>query len=167
MKKSDLAFYAGIGSRETPADICDYMTTTAERLARLGFILRSGGAKGADKAFEAGAGKGKVIFRPEHATADSMREASRHHSAWNKCNARAQRLHGRNVLIILGEDSLDNEEMWVQFVISWTPPDIPRGGTKLGMRVAEERRIPVFNLAVPGKREELESLLGRLEREIE
>ena len=162
----ELVYYAGIGSRETPLDICDYMTATAERLAKLDFVLRSGGARGADKAFEAGAGKAKAILRPEDATTSAIREAARFHPAWKKCSPLAQRYHGRNVMIILGEDDLGNEEMWVEFVICWTPPDIPRGGTKLGMRVAEDRKIPVFNLAVPGMEENLESLLSRLEREV-
>lgn len=156
-------YYAGIGSRETPTDILNYMNTVARRLAKLGFILRSGGAKGADKAFKAGANGVSVILRPGHATVEAIKEASKFHPAWKKCSASAQRLHGRNVMIILGEDKLDDEDKWVEFVICWTPPEIPRGGTKLGMRVAEDRGITVFNLAVHGKRELLESLLERLE----
>lgn len=159
---SEPAYYAGIGSRETPADILKYMTDVAIRLAKLGFILRSGGAKGADKAFEAGAGKAKSILKANRATASAIREASRFHPKWSMCDSYAQRLHGRNVMIILGEDDLADEEQWVQFVISWTDPNIARGGTKLGMAVAKDREIPVFNLAVPGQKEELESLLARL-----
>jgi len=43
--------YAGIGSRETPLEICTAMGAIAIRLAGAGFLLRSGGADGADKAF--------------------------------------------------------------------------------------------------------------------
>jgi predicted Rossmann fold nucleotide-binding protein DprA/Smf involved in DNA uptake len=42
-------YYAGIGSRETPKDICDIMTQLAIKLANNGWVLRSGGAKGADR----------------------------------------------------------------------------------------------------------------------
>lgn len=48
-------FYTGIGSRETPDDILDMMRRLGATLGRLGWTLRSGGAKGADTAFEEGA----------------------------------------------------------------------------------------------------------------
>ena len=47
-------YFAGIGSRETPQDILKLMTKSAYRLEQLGYVLRSGGARGADKAFELG-----------------------------------------------------------------------------------------------------------------
>lgn len=50
-----MKFYAGIGSRETPQDVLDLMTALAEKLAWDGWTLRTGGAPGADQAFEAGA----------------------------------------------------------------------------------------------------------------
>ena len=59
--------YAGIGSHETPLLILNEMTAIGRELARLNFTLRSGGAKGADQAFEEGCdefnGK-KEIFVP-------------------------------------------------------------------------------------------------------
>lgn len=69
----------------------------------MGFTLRSGGAIGADKAFEAGASNNKEIFRPKDATEDSINLASKFHPAWNKCNDYVRKLHGRNALIILGK----------------------------------------------------------------
>ena len=56
--------YAGIGSRETPPDICKIMTEIAKRLAHLGLTLHSGGAEGADSAFERGAILRRKIFLP-------------------------------------------------------------------------------------------------------
>jgi len=47
-------YYAGIGSRETPHDVLNLMTSIAERLENMGYILRSGHARGADRAFELG-----------------------------------------------------------------------------------------------------------------
>lgn len=47
-------WYTGIGSRETPQDICAVMTDAAAELATRGWGLRSGGAVGADQAFEEG-----------------------------------------------------------------------------------------------------------------
>jgi len=47
-------YYAGIGSRKTPPDILALMEACAYKLARYGWNLRSGGAPGADQAFERG-----------------------------------------------------------------------------------------------------------------
>ena len=60
-------YYAGIGSRNTPNEILSLLTSLAEQLALKGYILRSGGAKGADSAFEKGCDKvhgNKEIFLP-------------------------------------------------------------------------------------------------------
>lgn len=46
--------YAGIGSRETPNDVCEDMTEIAAVLESRNFSLRSGFAGGADTAFELG-----------------------------------------------------------------------------------------------------------------
>lgn len=58
----------GIGSRETPDDILKLMTRIGRRIEELGGILRSGGAGGADLAFEAGWRKASAceIFHPWH-----------------------------------------------------------------------------------------------------
>lgn len=49
--------YSGIGSRETPDQVLGVMEDAAYRLARIGFVLRSGKAGGADAAFQVGAQK--------------------------------------------------------------------------------------------------------------
>ena len=59
-----MKYYAGIGSRETPKNICLYMTAIAKRLASLGYTCNSGGADGADSAFERGAVINRQIFLP-------------------------------------------------------------------------------------------------------
>jgi hypothetical protein len=46
-----LPHYTGVGSRETPIHICTLMGFLAYKLADLGYVLRSGDAIGADKAF--------------------------------------------------------------------------------------------------------------------
>jgi len=50
----DVIYYAGIGSRSTPDNVLGIMEKLGIVLAKKGFILRSGGADGADKAFEKG-----------------------------------------------------------------------------------------------------------------
>lgn len=52
-----MAAYTGIGSRETPVEIAGVMEDAAFRLARMGFVLRSGKAAGADAAFQQGVQK--------------------------------------------------------------------------------------------------------------
>lgn len=47
-------YYTGIGSRSTPTDVLRLMDRLAERMAQLGWVLRSGCAPGADSAFQAG-----------------------------------------------------------------------------------------------------------------
>lgn len=47
-------YYTGVGSRQTPIYIQNIMTDLADKLARDSWILRSGGAEGADYAFELG-----------------------------------------------------------------------------------------------------------------
>lgn len=49
-----MKFYTGVGSRETPSHILEMMTQLGKKLASDGWTLRSGGALGADAAFELG-----------------------------------------------------------------------------------------------------------------
>lgn len=62
----DYKTYEGIGSRNTPEDFKYLLFHAAKTLAMKGYTLRSGGADGADSAFEAGAdivnGKRRFIF---------------------------------------------------------------------------------------------------------
>lgn len=60
--------YAGIGSRKTPRDVLEFMRTVAAAMARAGYVLYSGGARGADSAFAQGAeavGGDYRIFLPQ------------------------------------------------------------------------------------------------------
>jgi len=62
---TDVVCYTGIGSRQTPPNVIATMEKIARRLADRGFTLRSGGADGADTAFERGAGSGSTeIYLP-------------------------------------------------------------------------------------------------------
>lgn len=49
-------YYTGVGSRKTPAHIMEIMRDLGRKLCSEGWGLRSGGASGADQAFEHGAG---------------------------------------------------------------------------------------------------------------
>lgn len=145
--RARMKFYAGIGSRSTPPEECAKLTRIASILEKRGYILRSGGAEGADKAFEKGVFSSamKEIIRPNHSTPEAELIASQIHPAWHACNKYARQLHGRNVQLILGKHLIQP----VEFVIAWTLA-VDGGGTRTGLVLAKERDgIPTFNLARP------------------
>lgn len=145
-----MRYYTGVGSRSTPRDIQDIMTALAKKLQAEGWTLRSGGADGADAAFERGAGTRKEIFRASDATPEAMEIARRHHPAWDRCSFYARRLHGRNAFQVLGR-SLDAPS---GFLVCWTPDgctgsadrSVRTGGTGTAIAIAESVGVPVFNL---------------------
>jgi len=153
--------YAGIGSRDTPEHVLKKMRACAKRLKELGFTLRSGGAKGADSAFEQYAGTQAEIylpfdgfegkrdngyqlinsqFLPHYSKARHM--ASEYHPNWSACNDRARQMHTRNVMQMLGA-SLDKPSL---FVVCWTKDGRASGGSGQALRIAKALDIPVFNL---------------------
>ena len=152
-------FYAGIGSRETPAAVLREMTYIAAEMESTGWILRSGGADGADSAFEHGATQNRArIYLPWYGyndrnskqcvipPADKMRVlediAARHHPAWDRCRQGARKLHARNVAILLGL----NQDIPCKLVVCWTRLGQATGGTGMGIRIAEAHSIPIMNL---------------------
>lgn len=135
--------YAGIGGRQTPPEVLDRMTAIARSLSDQGWTLHSGGAIGADSAFAVGAGTRLRIFGANHATGAAEEIASRFHPNWAACKPFARALHGRNVLILLGEKLCEP----VEFVLAWTPFNRDVGGTGNAIRIAQGFGIPVFNLA--------------------
>ena len=149
-----MRYYAGIGSRETPYHVCEMMTTIAKRLSSLDYICRSGGAPGADTAFENGA-KYKQIFLPwDKFNGRFIDEASyiippyngkyvfKYHPRAYKLTDAGKKLMSRNTYQILGLD-LNTP---VDFVLCWTKDGLASGGTGQAIRIANDRRIPVFNL---------------------
>ena len=151
--------WAGIGSRQTPPAVLADMTELAGRMAEAGWHLASGGADGADTAFAAGTpGNQRTIWLPWPRynglsgpdcltpTPDRLQEclaiAERLHPAWEKCSDGARQLHARNVAILLGPN-LDHP---VDVVVCWTEGGAISGGTGMGLRIAAEHGIPVFNL---------------------
>ena len=143
--------YAGIGSRKIPDDIGNLMARISERLCHKGYLLRSGAVSGSDQKFEEGVkltiveGQpiyNKEIFTKYDTTKDAMMLSSNYHPVWHNCNEYTRKLHGRNAMIILGEN-LDDP---VNFVVCWTENGKDKGGTGLGIRIAEDKDIKVYNL---------------------
>ena len=139
-----MKLYAGIGARSTPQNILELMTSISKKLYQNDYILRSGGAQGADSAFECGVLNkiNKEIYKANDATIASIKLASRYHNNWSACSPYVKKLHGRNALIILGL----NFKSPVNFVICWTPNGSDVGGTGLAIRIAKDHNIPVLNL---------------------
>lgn len=151
-----MKFYTGIGSRNTPKEICEMMTRMAVALRSQGYTLRSGGADGADLAFEAGAGDRKDIFIPwkgfngstSHLfppTHEAMQLAARYHPAWDFLKYPTKLIMGRNSHQVLGP-TLDLPS---DFIFCWTREASGEGGTGQALRIAKDYHIPVFDLGGP------------------
>jgi hypothetical protein len=149
--------YAGIGARSTPDEILELMQRAAKGLSNLGYTLRSGGAKGADSAFEAGVSDPnlKEIFlpfqrfngneSPRFGTCRSARLiAKEFHPNWPNLGCRGRDFMARNAYQILGQ----NLKRPADFVLCWTPNGKVVGGTGQALRMAAHFQIPVFNFAV-------------------
>ncbi|MGH8156598.1 MAG: hypothetical protein ACREPQ_00630 [Rhodanobacter sp.] len=180
-------WYAGIGSRETPEDMLTLMSDVAEQLAMAGWGLRSGGARGADSAFEEGAIRvdgAREIFVPEAGyggrsdaidasalpqATEAEHMASQLHPAWDRLAPMVRRLMTRNVHQVLGPN-LDDP---VRFVLCWAKGSRLRaghvvdvvGGTGLAVRLAAVRNIEVFNLHEPEHLARIERWMATLRRE--
>ena len=162
--------YAGIGARNTPAEILHIMETIGVIFASEGFELSTGAAKGADQAFANGAAttNGKVNLFLPWSTYESewvstlqqnvnvtVLDKNKHtaainsvklHPAFNRLSRPVINLHARNYLIIENVD----------FVICYTPNGETVGGTGQGIRIANSLGKPVLNL---GNKKDTEVLL--------
>lgn len=136
-------FYAGVGSRKTPKEKCEMMTRISSWLETQGLILRSGGASGADKAFEDGVRSEhmKEIYRATDCQNWARMLASEYNPAFWTLKPYVQNLIGRNMQIILGKDG----DSPVQFVLCWAKSETS-GGTSYGIKCALDNGIEVYNL---------------------
>lgn len=144
-------FYAGIGSRETPPHILKHMQGLGRRFAASGYVLRSGGADGADKAFEAGCDElsgNKEIYLPwrffngnesplYEVSKEAMDLARRFHPKWSGLSHQSRLLIARNGYQVLGLD-LNTP---VDFISYWTPGGKILGGTGQALRIAKHYGI--------------------------
>lgn len=156
--------YAGIGSRKTPEDILRTMQHAAADLSLSGWTLRSGGANGADSAFESAVARKEIFLpwkgfngsaspmyeAPDSAMSEAARIAETLHPGWHRLSQGAKKLMTRNIRQILGQN-LDDP---VAFVICWTPDGCEShenrtratGGTGQAISLASLRGIPIINL---------------------
>ena len=172
-------FYAGIGSRKTPDNILQLMEWIGHYLGARGRVLRSGGAEGADTAFEKGCDgakgrkeiflpwkgynnnpstlyyKGKEI--PNSIRDESFELASKYHPAWGNCSYGAKCLLARDGLQVLGRDL----KTPVAMVLFWSP-NPNHGGTSQALRIAKDHGAVIFNL---GEKVDREMIINRMELE--
>lgn len=151
-------YYAGIGARSAPEEALQAMRCLAESLRTRDWVLRSGGADGSDKAFEAGAGSAKEIMTPKNMGMVRGPINMSHHWAVKlispfcleypieQMKPYVQALLARNAMIVVGAAG----DSYVDFVACWTPTDDPcdplAGGTRYACRLAKSLGIPVYNL---------------------
>jgi len=154
-------YYTGIGSRSTPKILEPILFGIAKKLEENDFILRSGGADGADKFFELGAlsnlGRSQIFlpwkfFNYSHSSLFNINPqaftiAKQIHPNWNVLTDNSKKLHARNVHQVLGEH-LNSPSL---FLICWTPNGKIIGGTATAINLAKEYNIPVFNLGKSDK----------------
>jgi hypothetical protein len=162
--------YAGIGSRRTPTDVLERMEAIAARLAEAGWVCRTGGAPGADQAFEAGArrhGDSAVeLWLPWRGfegregslpTPEAYTIAERYHPGWQYLKRGVRALMARDVHQVLGADLTSP----VKMIICWTPDGSldgssrASGGTGMALRVACDYPVEVLNLQRPDHAERL------------
>lgn len=156
--------YAGVGSQATDPRVLQWMTKLASRLEARGMILNSGGASGADTAFEYGVRDHTraQIFLPRKGfngnqsplwkiPAEAYEVASKHHPVWHALKPQYRDLHARNVQQVLGE----KVHQPVRFVVCWTADAADgvtilttraTGGTGTAIRIAASYGVPVVNL---------------------
>lgn len=172
--------YAGIGSRSTPKPILLLMQHVAHKLAQQGWTLRSGGAAGADAAFEEGCSfahgkkeiyipwqgfsdrrdgqEGAILVREPSVVATATAMAMSLHPAWDNCSRGARALHTRNMYQIMGREMIRS----VRFVLYYAPEGIdglPTGGTRTAVALAQASAIPTTNLLHKSSQERLEAWL--------
>lgn len=169
-------YYAGIGSRETPHHVLMDMVRLAIIFHSLGYTMRSGGADGADSAFEMGADFGnslnktlmvyKEIYLPWHGfngrEEDKMRTIVPQYDnprLWSTALNLAVDIHPAPHELTKGARSLHARNCYqvlgrdlntpVDFVVCYTDPTYTHGGTRTAVKLALRHNIPVWNLAIP------------------
>jgi len=161
--------YAGIGSRKTPENILLAMTEIAVVLESDGYVLRSGGADGADSAFEEGvlSPAGQEIYLPWKGFNHNQSPlyncyqgihtelAEKHHLAWDNLSQGVKKLMIRNSAQIIG---IAEKPIPVDFVICWTLAGPEGGGTGQAIRIAKSFDVPIYNMKYMTKKEILEKI---------
>lgn len=155
-------YFAGIGSRYTPTNVQNQMREISQFLTARDWTLTSGGAPGADDAFESTAKK-KRIFLPWDGFNGRVADGKDYivpefdyafarlyyNKSWKSLSEKGKKLMARNSCQVL----LDRLDRPVDAVFCWTLDGREIGGTSQAMRIARAYTIPIINLAAIGFRE--------------
>lgn len=177
MRMESGKIYAGIGARATPSEVLRLMTQLAGRMESDGWRLRSGGARGADAAFEAGVQdpSRRAIYLPgasfnqrqagSSGYIDSTRlpgweqaleTVARYHPAPERLSPFARDLMARNAMQVMGP----NMDRPADLVVAYTPGGEVVGGTGQALRMAGALGIPIRNLGDPATLASVRRYLG-------
>lgn len=160
-----MIYYTGVGSRVTPNDVLDTMRTIARALGKFGWVLRSGGAPGADMAFEEGCDEvngpkeiflpwkrfnknNSPLYPPKPEAYQIARSVNLDHFDYLKPTI--QHLLARNAHQVEGWDLNKKSKL----LICWTPDGCKSietrtkqsGGTGTAIAIAYRVAVPVYNL---------------------
>lgn len=159
-------FLIGIGSRDTPQEYIEILYNIGAYFAKQGYVLRSGGAKGADSAFEAAynsVGGKKEIYLPWQGfnnnpsplygvCSKALKMGAENHKYWASLNEAAEKLIARNCYQVLGK-SLNKP---ADILICYTEAEgVGQGGTCFTLNLARKNNIECYNIF---KDEDLEYL---------
>ena len=152
--------YAGIGSRATPQAELEAMTEAAKMLSEKGYTLRSGGAKGADTAFEKGTNKKEIFKVGNNPLTTELKIAEEIHPRWGALKSTyVKKLMARNTNQVFGKN-LDAPVDFVLFYAEETDnPLRPKGGTGQAVEMARRKGIPTINMADTNWKNQLEKVL--------
>lgn len=125
-------YYAGIGSRETPHHILLDMVRMSIILHSLGYTLRSGGANGADSAFEMGADLAETK-NPQFCFRSDIVDYKEIYLPWYGFNGREE--DKRKTIV----PQYDNPKLWSTAInlaleIHPSPKDLTKGARSLHAR---------------------------------
>lgn len=180
-----MKYYTGIGSPEASQEIKNLVYRLAYRLAKEGYILRSGGDKGTDNAFELGAKKarGEVeIYLPWNMFYGKMRDdkeyfvpsyfdnykraislARRFYPDYGELEDWDRKLIARYGYLVFGKKLKGPS----RFIICWTPDSCATtdqitertGNTAQAIALARHNNIPIFNINIIPHQERIENWL--------
>ena len=169
--------YAGIGSRQTPQKVLLQMEKIGTFFAEKSYVLRSGGADGADTYFERGCDnvRGlKQVWKPSenyfplHEWAIEKASEVCWEYPLEKMKAYTIGLITRNMYQVYGDSESIGGSVPTDFIVYWSngnPLEKGResGGTRYAVRAANIVGIPTYNLRT--QNEEFADFLRNLKEE--